>query len=89
MVFKGFEQCVGRNGLAILFSLHGAENLLKRSWASKEEFTQWLYRFSFSRAPNKEELAIANELLGNELSARGIEDLLWVVILQPEFQLVR
>ena len=67
----------------------GAENLLKRSWASKEKFTQWLYRFSFSRAPNKEELAVANELLGNELSTRGIEDLLWVVILQPEFQLVR
>ncbi len=67
----------------------GAENLLKRSWADKDEFTQWLYRYSFSRAPNKEELVVANELLGDELSAQGIEDLLWVVIMQPEFQLVR
>ena len=67
----------------------GAENLLKRSWTNKDEFAQWLFRFSFSRAPNKEELAVANDLLGNQLSARGIEDLLWVVIMQPEFQLVR
>ena len=67
----------------------GAENLLKRSWASKKAFTQWLYGYSFTREPNNEELAIADELLGKELSARGIEDLLWVVIMQPEFQLVR
>ena len=67
----------------------GAENLLKRSWTNKDEFAQWLFQFSFSRAPNKEELAVANDLLGNQLSARGIEDLLWVVIMQPEFQLVR
>jgi len=67
----------------------GAENLLKRSWPSRIAFTEWLYRFAFSRTPNKEELAVASELLGNELSARGIEDLLWVVIMQPEFQLVR
>ena len=39
--------------------------------------------------PNNEELSIANELLGQPLSARGIEDLLWVVIMQPEFQIVR
>lgn len=67
----------------------GAEKLLKRSWANKDEFTQWLYRFSFSREPNQDELVVANELLGKDLSARGIEDLLWVVIMQPEFQLVR
>ncbi len=67
----------------------GAENLLKRSWASKKAFTHWLYGFSFTREPSSEEFAIADELLGNQLSARGIEDLLWVVIMQPEFQLVR
>ncbi len=67
----------------------GAENLLKRPWANKQAFTQWVYDYSFTREPTNEELAIADELLGNELSARGIEDLLWVVIMQPEFQLVR
>lgn len=67
----------------------GAENLLRRSWASRDSLTRWLYRYSFSRLPTSDELAIANDLLGDELSARGIEDLLWVTIMQPEFQLIR
>ena len=67
----------------------GAENLLKRSWASKKALAKWIYGYALSREPNNEELAIAEELLGHDLSARGIEDLLWVVIMQPEFQLVR
>ncbi len=67
----------------------GAENLLKRPWISNADFIEWLYRYSFSRPPNGEELTIANEILGQPLSSRGIEDLLWVVIMQPEFQLVR
>ena len=67
----------------------GAENLLKRSWPNQEAFTQWLYRQAFCRLPTKEEQVVASELLGDSLSARGIEDLLWVVIMQPEFQMVR
>jgi len=67
----------------------GAENLLNRPWASKNEMIRWLYVFAYSREPNPGELAIADEILGAELSKRGIEDLLWTVIMQPEFQLVR
>ena len=67
----------------------GADNLLKRMGPNKEAIIEWLYRYSFSRSPNNEELAVAKELLGNELTAIGIEDLLWVVIMQPEFQWVR
>ncbi len=67
----------------------GAENLLKRSWPSQEAFTQWLYRQAFCRLPTKDEQLVARELVGDSLSARGIEDLLWVVIMQPEFQMVR
>lgn len=67
----------------------GAENLLKGSWPSKDKLVQWLYSRAYARKPTSDELAIANDLLGKELSARGIEDLLWVVIMQPEFQIVR
>jgi len=67
----------------------GAENLLKQSWTNQDAFTLWLYRQAFCRLPTKEEQLVAHELLGENLSARGIEDLLWVVIMQPEFQLVR
>ena len=67
----------------------GAEKLLNRSWANNEAFIRWLYRYAYSRPPTSEEMGIAEELIGKELSPRGIEDLLWVVIMQPEFQWVR
>ena len=78
------------NGSALARTLAvGAENLLKQSWVSQDAFTLWLYRQAFCRLPTKEEQLVAHELLGENLSTRGIEDLLWVVIMQPEFQLVR
>lgn len=78
------------NGSILATTLaRGAENLLNRKWKDGEELTRWLYRYSLSRDPSSDELAVAKELVGRELSARGIEDLLWVVIMLPEFQLVR
>ena len=67
----------------------GAENLLKRSWPNQDALTKWLYRQALCRLPTKDEQLVAHELLGDDLSVRGIEDLLWVVIMQPEFQWVR
>ncbi len=67
----------------------GAKNLLNQTWSSNDSLVQWLYRYSFGRMPSDDERSIAHEVLGAELSARGIEDLLWVVIMQPEFQLIR
>ena len=67
----------------------GAENLFKVQWLNNNAMVEWLYPFAYSRSPNKEELSVANELLGSEMTARGIEDLLWVVVMQPEFQWVR
>ena len=78
------------NGSTLAKSLAtGAENLIHRSWANHEALVKWLYRFSFAREPNKDELEIAVQLLGKEITSQGIEDLLWVVIMQPEFQLIR
>jgi hypothetical protein len=67
----------------------GAQNLLGRQWHSRDELVQWLYRLALSRAPTAEERDVALELIGEELSQRGIEDLLWAVIMLPEYQFVR
>ena len=67
----------------------GAKKLAARSWASPEAFVQWLYRFAFSRPPTPDELAAAKESLGGALSEEGVQDMLWAVCMQPEFQLVR
>jgi hypothetical protein len=80
------------NGAAVAQILSdGSVNLMKRQWQSPAEFVDWLYIQSLAREPSIQEQQIAGELLGNEevLTARGVEDLLWAVVMLPEFQIVR
>jgi hypothetical protein len=70
----------------------GSANLLQRDWGKQpvDNFVRWLYVQALSRYPTAAEQAIAEEILGDEkLTARGIEDLLWAVVMLPEFQWVR
>jgi hypothetical protein len=50
-----------------------------------------LYRQALSRGPNEQEMKIARELLANggKVTAGGLEDLIWSLIMHPEFQYVR
>lgn len=68
---------------------NGAKKLAERHWDSPDAFTQWLYRFALSRNPTPDELAAAKDGLGGTLNKEGIQDMLWAVCMQPEFQLVR
>jgi mono/diheme cytochrome c family protein len=67
----------------------GSRKLLAKNWKSSTEFVQWLYRFALSREPSAEELAVLTESLGPKLTEQGIQDVLWSVIMLPEFQMVR
>jgi len=67
----------------------GAANLLRRSWKSPDEFTQWLYVSALCRPPSPAELKVAQELLGPRLTEQGVADLLWAVCMLPEFQTIR
>lgn len=78
------------NGEALANILkQGAANLKQREWKSPSEFIVWLYRFALSRDPTAEEIQSLTEHLGGELTAAGMEDALWSVVMLPEFQLVR
>jgi mono/diheme cytochrome c family protein len=67
----------------------GAANILKQHPGSGDALIDWLYRFAFSRAPTLGERVAAGELLGSPAMPQGVEDLLWAVFMQPEFQLIR
>lgn len=67
----------------------GAQNLLKRSWNSPDDLVRWLYESAVCRAPNGAELSSARDTLGAAPSAQNVEDLLWAVLMLPEFQFVR
>ena len=50
---------------------------------------RWLYAFAYSRAPSAAELALGRDAIGSPPSEAGLQDLLWAVLVQPEFQMVR
>lgn len=78
------------NGEALADVLRrGAATLRERDWKSPEEFIDWTYRFALSRDPTDAERETLAEVMGPELTAATIEDVLWAVVMLPEFQLVR
>jgi hypothetical protein len=68
----------------------GAPNVLKQFDGQKPPvIINWLYEFALSRAPTAAERSIATDLLGSPPTQQGVEDLLWGVIMLPEFQIIR
>jgi hypothetical protein len=67
----------------------GAANLLKeKPKATPEQRIEEIYLRALSRYPTVEETMAAREVLGTS-STEGIADLLWAVVMLPEFQLIR
>jgi mono/diheme cytochrome c family protein len=67
----------------------GASRLLAKPWPSSDALTTWLYQFALARVPTSAELTLAREVLGEKPASQGVQDLLWAVLMLPEFQLVR
>jgi len=65
-----------------------AAGWLKRSSQSPAELVAGIYRQALSRSPSDAETTAALELLGAPPAAQGVEDLLWSLIMLPEFQLI-
>jgi hypothetical protein len=68
----------------------GAQNLRKRhpGWDAGQ-MTTHVFRSALCRRPTAEEREVARKLLGEPMTDEGLSDLLWAVIMLPEFQLVR
>lgn len=54
-----------------------------------EPFVVRLYQYALSRDPTSDERAEALQILGASPQDSQVEDLLWIVMMLPEFQLVR
>src|SRR5262249_26158327 len=68
----------------------GAKNFRKAHPGGKpDEGISWLDSSALARAPRGGERKGARELLGSPMTDEGLSDLLWVVLMLPEFQLVR
>jgi hypothetical protein len=66
-----------------------AANVLKREFESRDAMIDWMFTNTLLRKPTDEELNVVRELVGEEPTQRGVEDLLWALFALPEFQFVR
>ncbi|MBI3467893.1 MAG: DUF1549 domain-containing protein [Planctomycetes bacterium] len=66
----------------------GAQHWLRKSPASTRDLVERLYFQALGRSPTAEESQVAEVLVGSPATVEGVEDLLWAVVVLPEFQLI-
>lgn len=78
------------NGAELAGLLHrGARAILNQQPdASPKTLARQLWQRALGREPTRQELQLAQELLGKPVRAEGIEDLLWSLLMLPEFLLI-
>lgn len=67
----------------------GAQGLLNLHGGSSDAIIRWLYGYALSRQPAADEMAVAKEILGQKPGPVELQDLIWAVLMLPEFQIVR
>jgi mono/diheme cytochrome c family protein len=67
----------------------GSKRLVKAPDTDGEALIQSLYVKAVGRAPTAKELELATQVVGEKPKAEGVEDLLWAMVMLPEFQLIR
>jgi hypothetical protein len=66
----------------------GAKNLVKQL-AGKPNFVSWLYEYSLGRKPSAGEKELLQTIANDSENPQQVEDLLWLVFMQPDFQIIR
>ena len=68
----------------------GADRILKQNPdATPKQLAELVFTSALSRAPTEAELQAAQDMLGATPRNQALTDLLWMVVMLPEFQLVR
>jgi hypothetical protein len=66
----------------------GAKSLVESGAASEQDFLHNLFWQALGRKGSSSELKMAREIVGKKPTTEGVEDLLWAMTMQPEFQLI-
>ncbi len=66
----------------------GAMNLMAESGANTRKLVDSIYQKALGRNPTRRELPLACTMVGEPPRPEGVDDLLWAVIMLPEFQLI-
>jgi hypothetical protein len=67
----------------------GAAKLEADKSMTSEQLVETIFSRALARKPSASEMQTAPEVVGATPKAEGVEDLLWIVAMLPEFQLIR
>ena len=76
------------NGNKFNHVLQSGAKRWKEKYQTNEEIINELYQMSLGRYPIKSEMTAALGILGASPNEENIQDLMWVILLLPEFQLI-
>lgn len=77
------------NGQTLTTQLErGATKLLEGKAPPAPELVNQLYKHALQRDASELEIAAAAEIVGNPVTPEGVQDFLWALAMQPEFQLI-
>jgi mono/diheme cytochrome c family protein len=66
----------------------GAKRWMGRKFESSDAMIVQIFRESLGRDPSPQEMAMSLKLVQSPAQQQGVEDLLWSILMLPEFQLV-
>jgi uncharacterized membrane protein/mono/diheme cytochrome c family protein len=76
------------NGHRFNAALQSGTKKWKEKFKTNEELVHELYRKALGRNPEKAEIKTASGILGSSRQVEDVQDLLWAIMLLPEFQLI-
>lgn len=77
------------NGTTLYQQIQLSAEALRTEWpGTAEGLIIALYEHGLQRAPSIEEIQMAHSVVGDSLQQEGLEDLLWALVMLPEFQLI-
>lgn len=77
------------NGPRLAELLHEGALLLNSQPRSPQQLIQGVYLAALAREATPDEVQLARQLLGEQITQQNTEDLLWTVLMLPEFQILR
>jgi hypothetical protein len=77
------------NGETLAQTLHRGATRLAATTPQSGALVNTIFQRALGRVPTAQERALCRKALGPKATTGGIEDLLWSVVMLPEFQLIR
>jgi mono/diheme cytochrome c family protein len=77
------------NGPTLTAMLQKSAKKMSKESTDGKALIEGLYAKAVGRPPTAQELALAQAVVGDKPQTEGVEDFLWVMVMLPEFQLIR